>query len=259
MAVHSICIYFTGAAHFAHKSCNCHEALCQCGFFFTKLTGRLANIVSCAHSFDRFQEVGFKGYLFNTLTALAFSLQFLCGNKDILCRLCQQHIPQSGISIGIKERIQVVSRKQILQDKQFFTENTGCLFHIISSRRNRIIATVDLHSFAHIITNANIVDNKAVVLAGEFSVNATNRLDQQMLLQRLIIVHVSQRRHIKAGDPHVDNNSDPEVRLLLFECSVQFFRTGAVLYTTQVVIHIRLIIAANAGNHCHKRHGFQPL
>ena len=78
-----------------------------------------------------------------------------------------------------------------------------------------------------------------------------------MLFQGLIVIHVGQRRHIKAGDPHINDNGNMEIGFFLFKRCVQFFGTLAVFYAAEVIIHIRLIVAADTGYHGHKGHWLQ--
>ena len=81
-----------------------------------------------------------------------------------------------------------------------------------------------------------------------------------MLFQRLVVIQVSQTRHIKAGDPHIDYNDDTEVGFFLLKCGIQLFGAFVVFHAAEVVIHLRLIIAADTGYHSHERqrlHGIQ--
>ena len=89
MAVHGVGIDFSiGAIHFAHKSCNGHEALRESRFLFIQFTGRLTDIMRCPHSLDSFQEICFERDFPDIFAALDFCLQFLCGNKNILGGFC---------------------------------------------------------------------------------------------------------------------------------------------------------------------------
>ena len=75
-----------------------------------------------------------------------------------------------------------------------------------------------------------------------------------MLLQRLIVIHISERRHVKACNPHIDNDYDTEVGFFLLKGSIQHFRAFIIACTAQVIIHIFLIVFADAGYHGHKGH-----
>ena len=57
--------------------------------------------------------------------------------------------------------------------------------------------------------------------------------------------------------PHINNNYDTEVRLLLLKRRIKLLGSRAIFDATEIVIHVRFIIFAHAGNHRHKRHGLQ--
>ena len=139
------------------------------------------------------------------------------------------------------------------------SEHLGCLFNIIGSRCHGGAAAIYLYCLAHIVANTDIVDNNTIILAGILSVNAANRLNQQMLFQRLVVIHISQRRHVKSRDPHIYNDYDTEVGVFLLERRIKLLGARAILDTAKIVIQIRLIVFTNTRNHSHKRHRLQLI
>ena len=89
------------------------------------------------------------------------------------------------------------------------------------------------------------------------SVDSADCLNQQMLLQRLVVVHIGKRRYIKTSDPHIDNDGNAEVGIVLFECCIQFLGPFSVLNATQIIVHLRFVILTYTRNHSHKRHRTQ--
>ena len=181
----------------------------------------------------------------------------LIAHEDILCSLRQQRVAQRRIFIRIEERRQIVSLEEIAQNGKLFAVYMGGLFDIIFGGRNRVASAVNLHGFAHVFTNADIVDDHAVFLAGILAIDTADGLNEQMLLERLVVVHVGQRRHIETRNPHVDHNDNPEVGLLLLESGIQLIGALVVSDTAEIIIHVRLVVAADAGHHGHGRHGLQ--
>ena len=119
-----------------------------------------------------------------------------------------------------------------------------------------MIAAVYFQSLAHIVTDSNIIDDKAIIFAGIFSVDPADGLDQQMPFQRLIIIQISQRRHVKACDPHINDDGNAEIGLILLERGVQFLGPFAVRSAAEILVHIRRIVAGDACHHRNKWHRF---
>ena len=118
--------------------------------------------------------------------------------------------------------------------------------------RTFLWAAIFLDSLHHIILDSDIVDNKASVLAIKHTVDTGNRLDERMLLQRLIDVHDSEGRNIKAGDPHVNNNGDPEVGIVVLELAVQHL---AIFLCAAKVVELLLIVLTLSRHHIDHRQG----
>ena len=75
-----------------------------------------------------------------------------------------------------------------------------------------------------------------------------------MLFQRFVVIQISKARDIKPGDPHIDYNDDMEVGFFLLKCGIQLLGAFVVFHAAEVVIHSRLIVAADTGYHSHERH-----
>ena len=116
--------------------------------------------------------------------------------------------------------------------------------------RTFLWAAVFLDGLHHIILNSDIVDNKASILAIKHTVDTGNRLDERMLLQRLIDVHYSEGRNIKAGDPHVNNNGDPEIGIVVLELAVQHL---AIFFCATKIIEFLLVVLALCRHHIDHR------
>ena len=116
--------------------------------------------------------------------------------------------------------------------------------------RTFLWAAVFLDGLHHIILDSDIVDNKASVLAIKHTVDTGNRLDERMLLQRLIDVHDSEGRNIKAGDPHVNNNGDPEIGIVVLELAVQHL---AIFFCATKIIEFLLVVLALCRHHIDHR------
>ncbi len=70
-----------------------------------------------------------------------------------------------------------------------------------------------------------------------FAVDPGDGLDQVVALDRLVDVHAVEKRHIKAGEPHVHHDGDLEVGFGGFELPIQFL---AVLFGAQHIVQALL-------------------
>ena len=258
MAVHCMCINIAATAHLADKPRYSHKALRQRGFILAEFPGRLADVVGRTHTLDRFQEVGFERDLPNILSASPFGVQFFGGCKNILRRFRKKGVPLCRITSRVQERRQIITGKQVFQDFQLFPENIGSLLHVIFRRGHRIVPAIHFQCLEHIIADTNVIHDHAIFFAGILAVHTADGLNQKMFLERLIIVHVGKRRHIKTGNPHIYHNGNSEVGEILLECSIQFLGSLPVLHAAKVLIHFLFIVFANAGHHGHEGHGLQP-
>ena len=163
------------------------------------------------HSHYRFQKISFERDLLNVLAALAFGRKLLGRDKHVFRRFSQQRVPFNRGFVRIKKRLQIVSGKQFFQDGEFSPEYASRLFNVIRRRRHRGFASVKLHRLAHVVANADVIDNQAVILSGILSVDATDGLNQHVLFKRFVVVHVSQRRHVESRDPHVHHDYNAEI------------------------------------------------
>ena len=126
-------------------------------------------------------------------------------------RLRQEHISLHRLPVQVKEGRQVIARKEILQNQKLLPECTGRLFHVVRRRRHGMVPSVYFHGLAHIVADADVVHNQAILFSRVSPVDAADGLDQHVRFQRLVIVHVGERGNIIAGDPHVNNYGDTEI------------------------------------------------
>ena len=70
---------------------------------------------------------------------------------------------------------------------------------------------VFLEGEIHILLNANVVHDQALILAGIDAVDAGNRLDKAVLLDGLVDVDCVKCRYVEASKPHINNDSNFEV------------------------------------------------
>lgn len=81
-----------------------------------------------------------------------------------------------------------------------------------------LFVAVHLKSPLHILANAEIIDDKSIVLSWALTVHAADGLNQRMFLQWLIVVHHRERRTVITGNPHIDNDGDVEVLRSFLNC-----------------------------------------
>ena len=65
----------------------------------------------------------------------------------------------------------------------------------------------------HLLFDADIVHHQALVLALIFAVNPRNGLNQIVLLNGFVDINTIQKRHIKPRQPHINHDSNFEIRL----------------------------------------------
>ncbi len=65
--------------------------------------------------------------------------------------------------------------------------------------------------FIHLPLDTDVVDNQPLLLAFKSTVHPRDRLNQVVSLDRLINVNGIEKRHIKAREPHVDDDGYFEV------------------------------------------------
>ena len=104
----------------------------------------------------------------------------------------------------------------------------------------------------HLAFDADIVNHQPLFLALEFSIHAGDGLDQGMPLNGLVDIHGIQKRHIKAGEPHINHNGNLEIRLGALELSVQFL---AIVLGAEQVIQLFGVILATGHDHLEPLHG----
>ena len=99
--------------------------------------------------------------------------------------------------------------------------------------------TIFFYGFHHVILDTNIIYNQAFVFAIKNTVYARNCLDKGVLLQWFVNVHNSQRWHIKTSNPHINNNSNFEIGVIIFELLVQHL---AVFFCSASLIQLLFVI-----------------
>ena len=110
---------------------------------------------------------------------------------------------------------------------------------------NHIITTVLFQCLLHILSNTDVVHNQAILLGFVLTVNTADCLYESMFLQRLVVVKYTQARGIKSSNPHIDHNSDAEIRLVILE---EFCEVFTVILIAQCIVHLLLVITLTSGN-----------
>ena len=67
-----------------------------------------------------------------------------------------------------------------------------------------------------------------------------------MFLQWLVIIHIGKAFHIETCNPHIHNDYNTEIGMLLFKSSIQIFRTFVIFYATKIVVHAYFVITSYA-------------
>ena len=78
--------------------------------------------------------------------------------------------------------------------------------------RRLFVAAVLFQRLLHVLANANVIDNETVLLPRILAVDARNRLNERVALQGFVVVEHSQARHVKARNPHIDDDGNAEIR-----------------------------------------------
>ena len=127
--------------------------------------------------------------------------------------------------------------KHLTEDFQLVFHNRNALLNALKFLAFKV--RVFFEGGIHILFYANIIDYQSLVLAFAYTVDTGNRLDQGMLLNRLVYVNRIQFGNIKAGQPHIHDNRNFEIRLRVFELAVKFL---AVLLRAEHIKQVFLII-----------------
>ena len=98
-----------------------------------------------------------------------------------------------------------------------------------------------LNGLQHIVLDTDIVNHQSFVLAIKHAIDTRDGLDKGMLLQGLVNIHYGQRRNIKAGNPHIDNDSNFEVGVIVLELTVKHL---AIFLSTTSLKQILFIVCA---------------
>ena len=77
-----------------------------------------------------------------------------------------------------------------------------------------------------------------------------------MALNRFVDVHAVQRGNIETGQPHIDDNSDLEVRFQVLELAVQLL---AIVLAAQQIVQLLLVILATSHDHLDPLHRLDGL
>ena len=109
-----------------------------------------------------------------------------------------------------------------------------------------------MHRFHHVGTDADIVYNETEFFAWVFAVDTADCLHERMLLQRLVVVEISQAINIKTGSPHIHNDSDAQIGMFLLESVIKFFDA---LFVAEIIVHIFWVVLTASGYHGDCRYG----
>ena len=109
-----------------------------------------------------------------------------------------------------------------------------------------INAGIHRQCLVHLALDADIVHHQAFAFSFQLAVNTGYGLDKVMFLQRLIDIDSVQFRDVETGEPHIDHNSDFEIRLCIFELFIQFF---TILFAAQQVVQFGVIVFTSRHHH----------
>ena len=104
----------------------------------------------------------------------------------------------------------------------------------------------------HLLLDADVVDDEALLLVLEFPVHPGDGLDQVVALDGLVDVDGVEEGHVKARQPHVDHDGDLEVGFGLLELRVEFL---AVVLVAEQVVERLLVVIAPRHHHLDALHG----
>src|SRR5690242_10483156 len=89
-------------------------------------------------------------------------------------------------------------------------QSTRTFLRRLSVSSTAILRSVASPSSRTDATDAYVIHDQAAGLVPEDAIDARNRLHQRVAAHRLINIERVQARHVKAGQPHVAHDDDPE-------------------------------------------------
>ena len=118
----------------------------------------------------------------------------------------------------------IISMQQISADFQLLPELRISHFGNIGIAVVLLVpGSVVVHCLLQCRGNTNIVDDKTALLVPEDTIYPGDRLHEVVAGHRFIYVHRCQRRHIKAGKPHIHHDNDLQRTGIIFKLLGKFF------------------------------------
>ena len=139
-----------------------------------------------------------------------------------VCTICDQlsHCERTATN----ESAVIETVEQIAADLQFLLElRISCLGNIHVAILGAVTGSVFIHCRFQCSGDANIVNDQAAFLILEHPVYAGNGLHKVVSMHGLVHIHRGQRRYIKTGQPHIDNNGNLHRVIVILELARQFF------------------------------------
>ena len=168
-----------------------------------KLFTWTAQIKWLLHSLNGSHKACFK--FFGKLYIFNGSVQTI----ELLLRRAIEEISTIEIAEHLTENIQLIFDygNWLFDTFKFFALKVGVLFQ----------------SQVHILLDTDIIHNQSLVLAFIDTVDTGNGLNKCVLLNGLVNIDCVKARHVKAGEPHIDNDSDFEIGLDVLKLTVKLF------------------------------------
>jgi hypothetical protein len=104
----------------------------------------------------------------------------------------------------------------------------------------------------HLLLDADVVDDEALLLVLKLPVHPGDGLDQVVTLDRLVDVDGVEEGYVKTRQPHVHHNRDFEVGFGLLELGVELL---AVVLDAEQVVERFLVVLAPRHHHLEALHG----
>ena len=218
--------------HLAHIGRNTHEALRPTTLLLIEFASWIQDIIRGTKTF-------YVSLIFFHKRHLAFL--FHCIGKDILCGILQEL--ESFPMVVTKEYREVQFRKHFFEYLQFVGKNLVCHLQVFLGC---YVAAISLHSFLHLLSDAQIVDDDTKFLVLVLTVYTAYGLYQGVLAQWFVIVEHGKAWYIEACNPHIYHNGDMKVGLLRLKLGVQKLTMRLV---AQGLVEFLVIIVSSCANY----------
>ena len=137
--------------------------------------------------------------------------------------------------------------EQVPANRQLFEELRIC--HLCNIRISIILLItggIVVHRLLKRRCDSHIIYDEAAFFVAKYTVNSRNGLHQVIALHRLINIHGSKRRNIKARQPHIYNDRDLERTVIILKLFCKFIL--AMFISDNLIPFFRILIAAGHNN-----------